>query len=92
VQAKLVSRGWTVEDAWEDGTSPIREVVALDGQHPKRSHSLVAETQQLGLSLGERDCLGNAAQRSCIYRREELEKAEIECAGSRHSVVAVDTG
>lgn len=27
VQAKLVSRGWTADEAWEDTTSPVYEMV-----------------------------------------------------------------
>ena len=29
VQAKLVSRGWSASEAWEDATSPIQEAIAF---------------------------------------------------------------
>jgi ribonuclease VapC len=57
VQAKLVSRGWSPDDAWEDATSPIREAIAFDEAQAKVTGSLVALTRQLGLSLGDRACL-----------------------------------
>ena len=57
VQAKLVSRGWSPEEAWEDATSPIREAVPFTEEHAKLAGSLVADTRHLGLSLGDRACL-----------------------------------
>ncbi len=57
VQAKLVSKGWSPEDAWEDATSPIREAVFFTDEHAKIAGSLVALTQPFGLSLGDRACL-----------------------------------
>lgn len=57
VQAKLVSKGWSPEDAWEDATSPIREAIFFTDEHAKIAGSLVAITQPFGLSLGDRACL-----------------------------------
>ena len=55
--AKLVSRGWTPEEAWEDCTSPIPEMLPFEEEHAKIAGSLVKHTQPLGLSLGDRACL-----------------------------------
>ncbi|MHB8216957.1 MAG: type II toxin-antitoxin system VapC family toxin [Candidatus Sulfotelmatobacter sp.] len=57
VQTKLVSRGWTSAQAWEDATSPIREAVPFDEQQARIAGDLVAQTRHLGLSLGDRACL-----------------------------------
>src|SRR5258708_38110780 len=57
VQTKLVSRGWSSEQAWEDGTSPVREVLPFDEEHAKVAGDLVTQTRHLGLSLGDRACL-----------------------------------
>ena len=57
VQTKLVSRGWTPEQAWEDATSPVREVVAFDEHQARLAGDLAIETRHLGLSLGDRACL-----------------------------------
>lgn len=57
VQAKLVSKGWSPDDAWEDATSPIREAIFFTDEHAKIAGSLVALTQPFGLSLGDRACL-----------------------------------
>jgi PIN domain nuclease of toxin-antitoxin system len=57
VQTKLVSRGWTSEQAWEDATSPVREVVSFDEGQARIAGDLMIETRHLGLSLGDRACL-----------------------------------
>jgi ribonuclease VapC len=57
VQTKLVSRGWTSEQAWEDATSPVREIVPFDEEQTRIAGDLVIQTRHLGLSLGDRACL-----------------------------------
>ena len=57
VQTKLVSRGWTSDLAWEDATSPVREVLAFDAEQARTAGDIVTQTQSLGLSLGDRACL-----------------------------------
>jgi ribonuclease VapC len=57
VQTKLVSRGWTPDQAWEDATSPVREVVAFDEEQARISGDLVTRARHPGLSLGDRACL-----------------------------------
>src|ERR1700733_15001248 len=49
VHTKLVSRGWTSNQAWEDATSPVREVVAFDEEQARIAGDLVAETRRFGL-------------------------------------------
>jgi|SRR5580698_4124388 ribonuclease VapC len=57
VQTKLVSRGWTSDEAWEDATSPVREAVSFDEQQARIAGDLVIQSRPLGLSLGDRACL-----------------------------------
>lgn len=57
VQTKLVSRGWTSDQAWEDATSPVREVVPFDEEQARIAGDLVTQSRHLGLSLGDRACL-----------------------------------
>ena len=57
VQSKLVSRGWTSDQAWEDATSPVREVVSFDESQARIAGDLVTLTRNIGLSLGDRACL-----------------------------------
>jgi ribonuclease VapC len=57
VQTKLLSRGWTSEQAWEDATSPVREVLPFDEEHARIAGDLATQTRHLGLSLGDRACL-----------------------------------
>jgi len=71
VQTKLVSRGWSPDEAWEDATSPIREAVPFAEDDAKLAGSLVATTRQLGLSLGDRACLAlGMALKAPIYTAE----------------------
>jgi len=60
VQAKLVSCGWPSKDAWEDATSPVREVLPFDEEHARIAGDLITQTRHLGLSLGDRACLALA--------------------------------
>ena len=57
VQGKLVARGWTSEEAWEDATSPVQQVVPFDEEHARIAGDLLLPTRHLGLSLGDRACL-----------------------------------
>jgi len=75
VQTKLVSRGWTSEQAWEDATSPVREVMSFDKEHARIAGDLVLQTQHLGLSLGERACLAlGTALKVPVYTAERAWK------------------
>lgn len=57
VQAKLVSRGWKSAEAWEDATSPLREILPFDDEQARIAGDLILHTRKLGLSLGDRACL-----------------------------------
>jgi PIN domain nuclease of toxin-antitoxin system len=57
VQAKLVSRGLTSQQAWEDATSPLVQIVPFNSEQARISGDLVTQTKPLGLSLGDRACL-----------------------------------
>ena len=57
VHGKLVSRGWTQQEAWEDARSPIRKSIDFDEEQAKSVGDLVMLTQKQGLSLGDRACL-----------------------------------
>jgi PIN domain nuclease of toxin-antitoxin system len=72
VQAKLVSRGWSPGEAWEDATSPIQEAVAFTMEHARRAGDLVLQGKRLGLSLGDRACLAVAAELKCpVYTTDK---------------------
>lgn len=60
VQHQLRSRGWSSDEAWEDATSPVREVVPLSADQAKIVGDLGISTRALGLSLGDRACLALA--------------------------------
>jgi ribonuclease VapC len=75
VQNKLVSRGWTSEQAWEDATSPVREVVSFDEDQARIAGDLVTQTRYLGLSLGDRACLALGIElRLPVYTAEKAWK------------------
>jgi PIN domain nuclease of toxin-antitoxin system len=60
VQTKLVSRGWPSEMAWQDTISLVKEAEVFKPEHARLAGDLVARTQHLGLSLGDRACLALA--------------------------------
>jgi PIN domain nuclease of toxin-antitoxin system len=75
VQTKLVSRGWTSAQAWEDATSPVREVLAFDQEQARVAGDLVIQTRHLGLSLGDRVCLAlGIALKAPVYTAEKAWK------------------
>jgi ribonuclease VapC len=75
VQSKLVSRGWTSEQAWEDATSPVRELVSFDEEQARIAGDLVTQTRHLGLSLGDRACLAlGMALKLPVYTAEKAWK------------------
>jgi len=57
VQAKLVSRGATADEAWANTISPINEAMPFTEEQAKIAGGLVAQTRLLGLSMGDRACL-----------------------------------
>jgi ribonuclease VapC len=63
VQSKLLDRGWTPDEAWEDATGVVGDVEAFTGDQAKATGSLIAQTRSLGLSLGDRACLALALER-----------------------------
>jgi len=75
VQTKLVNGGWTSEEAWEDASSPIQEIVPFDEEHARIAGDLVTQTRHLGLSLGDRACLAlGMALKAPIYTADKTWK------------------
>jgi PIN domain nuclease of toxin-antitoxin system len=72
VHGKLVSRGWSVDEAWEDALTPTQEVVPFDLSQARIAGDLVTHTRTLGLSLGDRACLALAiALKAAVYTAEK---------------------
>ncbi len=72
VHAKLVSRGWPSDEAWDDATSPVREVIPFNEEHARIAGDLITQTRHLGLSLGDRACLALAAAlKAPVYTAEK---------------------
>jgi PIN domain nuclease of toxin-antitoxin system len=75
VHVKLVRSGWTSDEAWEDATSPVRDVVSFNEEHARIAGDLIAETRPLGLSLGDRACLALArALKAPVYTADRTWK------------------
>ena len=75
VQTKLVSRGWTADQAWEDATSPVREIVSFDEEQARIAGDLVIQTRHIGLSLGDRACFAlGIALKLPVYTAEKAWK------------------
>jgi len=80
VHGKLVGRGWPIDEAWEDATSPLQDVIPFDLSQARLAGSLVAQTRTLGLSLGDRACLALAITlKAPVYTTEQAwKKLELE--------------
>jgi ribonuclease VapC len=75
VQTKLVKRGWPSAEAWDDATSPVREILPFDGEQAKITGDLVGQTRYLGLSLGDRACIALGLTLNLpVYTAEKLWK------------------
>ena len=75
VHAKLLSRGWTSAQAWEDATSPVREVIPFESDHARITGDLSTITRTFGLSLGDRACLAlGMALQVPVYTAEQAWK------------------
>ncbi|MGA9981532.1 MAG: type II toxin-antitoxin system VapC family toxin [Candidatus Sulfotelmatobacter sp.] len=75
VQSKLVTRGWTSEEAWEDATSTLLEIVPFDEEQAKLAGDLVTQTRPVGLSLGDRACLAlGMALKAPVYTADRTWK------------------
>jgi ribonuclease VapC len=75
VQAKLLSRGWSSELAWQDANSPIDEAVNFEPKHARMAGDLVSRTKHLSLSLGDRACLALAITLDApVYTTDKLWK------------------
>ena len=75
VQTKLLSRGWTSDAAWEDATSPVRELLPFDEEQARIAGDLATQMRHLGLSLGDRACLALGAVLDVpVYTAETLWK------------------
>jgi ribonuclease VapC len=86
VQGKLVSRGWMSDEAWEDATSPIQEVLSFNEEQARIAGDLIARTRRLGLSLGDRACLAlGTALKAQVYTAEKTWKGLGRCPYPRHT-------
>lgn len=75
VQSKLVRSGWSPAQAWEDATTPIREVLPFDSEQARIAGDLTSQTRHLGLSLGDRACLALGMMlRVPVYTTEQAWK------------------
>jgi PIN domain nuclease of toxin-antitoxin system len=72
VQSKLVKKGYDPEEAWEDATSLVSAAVRFTSEQAKIAGSLIAQTEKVGLSLGDRSCLALAiALKAPVYTTEQ---------------------
>ena len=75
VQGKLVYNGWDPETAWRDALSCVSNVEAQTPNQAKQAGTLIRNTAQYGLSLGDRSCLALAiALKAEVYTTEKLWK------------------
>jgi ribonuclease VapC len=75
VQSKLVKRGYSPHEAWEDTLSAVRLVEPFTRQHARIAGDLIAMTEPYGLSIGVRSCLALAISLEVpVYTTEQVWK------------------
>src|ERR1035437_884422 len=73
VQSKLVKKGYTPDEAWEDTLSAVKTAELYTSEHAKIAGDLITTTEKYGLSLGDRSCLALAiALKAPVYTTEQL--------------------
>lgn len=60
VHGRLVRTGIEPNAAWNATLSPVYEIAAFTADQARTAGTLIAQTQALGLSLGDRACLALA--------------------------------
>jgi PIN domain nuclease of toxin-antitoxin system len=75
VQSKLVKKGYTPDEAWEDTLSAVKIAELFSSDHARIAGDLITTTEKYGLSLGDRACLALAiALGAPVYTTEQLWK------------------
>jgi len=75
VQTKLVHRGYDPDEAWEDTLEQVTAAEPYTADQAKIAGTLVRNTAQFGLSLGDRSCLALAILLNAeVYTTEKLWK------------------
>jgi PIN domain nuclease of toxin-antitoxin system len=75
VQSKLVKKGVPPERAWANTLSAIAKAEPFTSRQANIAGSLIAKTEKLGLSLGDRACLALAiALKAEVYTTEQIWK------------------
>jgi len=75
VQGKLLDRGWTADEAWEDAIGTVGAIEEFTADQAKAAGSLIAQTRPFGLSLGDRACLALALERNApVYTADRAWK------------------
>ncbi|MGA3031689.1 MAG: type II toxin-antitoxin system VapC family toxin [Terracidiphilus sp.] len=72
VQSKLVKKGDNADQAWQDVLSSVTAEEPFTSDQARIAGSMIATTEKLGLSLGDRSCLALAiALRAPVYTTEQ---------------------
>jgi PIN domain nuclease of toxin-antitoxin system len=72
VQSKLVRRGHSPDEAWEDTLSTVTAAEPFTSEQARIAGDLIAKTAKYGLSLGDRSCLALAiALKAPLYTTEQ---------------------
>lgn len=72
VQTKLVKKGYTPDEAWEDTLSAVKTAKLYTIHHAKIAGDLISVTEPYGLSFGDRSCLALAiALNAPVYTTEQ---------------------
>jgi PIN domain nuclease of toxin-antitoxin system len=72
VQSKLIKKGYSPKEAWEDVMSLVNGSEPFTSAQARIAGDLIATTEKFGLSLGDRSCLALAiALKAPVYTTEQ---------------------
>jgi PIN domain nuclease of toxin-antitoxin system len=73
VQSKLIKKGYSPKDAWEDLMSLVNGPEPFTIAQARIAGDLIKTTEKFGLSLGDRSCLALAiALKAPVYTTEQV--------------------
>ena len=75
VQSKLIKKGFDPDEAWEDALSLVTAAEPFSREQARIAGDLILETEEYGLSLGDRSCLALAIElKAPVYTTEQIWK------------------
>ena len=86
VQARQVRKGEPPPAAWVNIVTSVQAIVAFDAEQAEIAGSLIRQTAQFGLSLGDRACLALALKTGCAVYTADRAWSQLQVGVPIHLV------